>query len=74
MLGEKTNPDDSAFMVALRDAAIVGGSVFAITLSVFGYPPTPEAFYIGGVSALVIFFESLILSLRIKKPPVPTEG
>ena len=56
--------------IAVRDGAIVGGSVFVTSLIVFGYPPTPEAFYMSGLSALAIFFESLILSLRVKKPKV----
>ena len=69
MIGDKSNPDDSALKIAVRDGVIVGGSVFVISLQVFGYPPTPEAFYVSGLSALAIFFESLVLSLRVKRPP-----
>ena len=69
MIGDKSNPDDSALKIAVRDAVIVGGSVFVITLTAFGYPPTKEALYISGLSSLVTFFESLIISLRVKRPP-----
>lgn len=69
MIGDKSNPNDSALKVAVRDAVIVGGSVFVASLAVFGYPPTPEACYVSGLSALGIFFESLIISLGVKRPP-----
>ena len=72
MIGEKTNPDDSALKVAVRDALIVGGSAAVLSLIAFGYPPKPEGLYMSGLLALATFFESLILSLRVKKPEVKT--
>ena len=72
MIGDKNNPEDSALKIAVRDAIIVGCSTCAISLIAFGYPPKPEGLYLSGLTALVTFFESLILSFRIKKPEVKT--
>ena len=72
MIGDKSNPNDSALKIAVRDACIVGGSVFVVSLITFGYPPKPEALYMSGLTALATFFESLMLSLRVKKPEVKT--
>ena len=72
MIGDKHNPNDSALKIAVRDAVIVGGSACVISLMAFGFPPKPEALYMSGLMALATFFESLMLSLRVKKPEVKT--
>lgn len=68
MIGDRSSPDQSAFAVALRDAAVVGGSAAVVQLVAFGYPPRPEAIYLSGLMFFVTFFESLIISLGLKKP------
>lgn len=69
MIGDKSNPNQSPLVVAVRDAAIVGGSAAVVQMLAFGYPPRPEALYLSGLMFLVTFFESLIISLGLKKPP-----
>ena len=53
---------------AVRDAAIVAAVSFFSALMAFGYPPTWQALYMAALETMLMFFLSIMYTMKIKYP------